>query len=67
VLPNNAAGHSKLCRLLAEHGVKRVGLEATGGYERTLVTALASPLARGEGSHGGGAHLCELKGPYPRQ
>jgi transposase len=42
VLANNAAGHRQLCTLLAEHGVTRVGLEATGGYERELVRALDS-------------------------
>lgn len=37
---NDAAGITQLCRWLAAHGVVRVGVEATAGYERELRLAL---------------------------
>jgi transposase len=37
---NDAQGHRKLVNWLAEHGVRRVGLEASGGYERGSAEAL---------------------------
>lgn len=37
---NDAAGIARLVDWLAIHGVRRVGVEATGGYERELRTAL---------------------------
>lgn len=39
---NTAAGHAELLLWLAQHNVGRVGLEATGGYERDLVQALTA-------------------------
>ena len=39
-LPNTAAGHRRLCKLLARQPWVQVVCEATGGYERDLVTAL---------------------------
>lgn len=39
---NDGAGFERLGQWLELHGVKRVGLEATGGYERQLVTWLGS-------------------------
>lgn len=38
--PNLASGFVELGRWLKRHGVGRVGLEATGGYERALVLCL---------------------------
>jgi transposase len=38
---NDGAGHAATIGLLRQHGVTRVGMEATGGYERALRTALA--------------------------
>lgn len=37
---NDAAGIAELSHWLKEHGVSRVGMEATGGYERKLRAAL---------------------------
>lgn len=37
---NDAAGHLRLAAWLAEHGVSRVGLEASGGYEVAVMDAL---------------------------
>ena len=37
---NNAAGHRALTDWLRRHRVKRVGIEASGGYEREVVTEL---------------------------
>lgn len=37
---NGPAGHRRLADWLAQHGVARVGLEASGGYERGVVAAL---------------------------
>lgn len=37
---NNAAGHQALAAWLRQHRVKRVGIEASGGYEREVVTEL---------------------------
>jgi len=37
---NTVAGHAELVVWLAQQGVGRVGLEATGGYERDVMTAL---------------------------
>jgi transposase len=39
-VPNDAAGHTQLRALLDQHRVARVGLEASGGYERLIVSAL---------------------------
>ena len=39
-LPNTPAGHQALVAWLTRLGVKRVGLEATGGYERGVLEAL---------------------------
>jgi len=39
-LPNTAAGHSRLCKLLARYPGAHVVCEATGGYEREVVDAL---------------------------
>ena len=39
-VPNDAAGHDQLRAILDQHRVERVGLEASGGYERLIVTAL---------------------------
>jgi transposase len=37
---NDPAGHAQLIELLDQHRVERVGLEASGGYERRVVSAL---------------------------
>lgn len=39
---NTAQGHAELLAWLSGHGVGRVGLEATGGYERGVVEALTA-------------------------
>ena len=39
---NTPAAHAALCRRLHELGVVRVVLEATGGYERAVLEALAA-------------------------
>ena len=39
-LPNTAAGHRRLCKLLAAQPGGHVVCEATGGYEREVVAAL---------------------------
>lgn len=39
---NTPPGHAELLAWLRAHGVGRVGLEATGGYERGVVEALAA-------------------------
>jgi transposase len=39
-LPNTAAGHRRLLKLLASHPSVQVICEATGGYERDVVAAL---------------------------
>lgn len=39
-LPNTAAGHRRLCKLLATQPGAQVICEATGGYERAVVAAL---------------------------
>jgi transposase len=39
-LPNTAAGHRRLLKLLATHAGAHVVCEATGGYERDVVAAL---------------------------
>lgn len=38
--PNTAEGHAALLAALARHGVARVGIEPSGGYERAIVRAL---------------------------
>lgn len=38
--PNTAQGHEALLAALARHGVARVGIEPSGGYERAIVRAL---------------------------
>jgi transposase len=40
--PNTAAGHDGLIARLGELGVRRVGLEASGGYERAVRERLAA-------------------------
>jgi transposase len=42
-LPNTAAGHRRLVKLLAPHRSIHVVCEATGGYERDVVAALHAP------------------------
>jgi transposase len=37
---NTAAGHAKLSAWLRQYGVRRIGIEASGGYERAVVTKL---------------------------
>jgi transposase len=37
---NTAHGHEKLIAWLRQHRVKRIGIEASGGYERAVVAAL---------------------------
>jgi transposase len=37
---NSKSGHDTLIAWLAEHGVTRIGLEASGGYERSAAEAL---------------------------
>lgn len=39
---NTAAGHEQLLEFLAEQAVERIVLEATGGYERSVVDALSA-------------------------
>ena len=39
-VPNDAGGHARLVKWLAEHKVTRVGMEASGGYERAPADAL---------------------------
>jgi len=39
-LPNIPDGHQQLCRMLKEHTITLVVLEATGGYERPIVAEL---------------------------
>ena len=39
---NTSTGHAALCQRLHELGVERVVLEATGGYERAVLMALAA-------------------------
>jgi transposase len=39
-LPNTAAGHRRLLKLLQAHPARQVICEATGGYERNVVEAL---------------------------
>lgn len=45
---NDAKGHATLCRWLRRHGVTRVLLEATGGYEQAVAVALSAhwPVVR---------------------
>jgi transposase len=39
--PNCAEGHVAIIALLRKHGICRVGMEATGGYERQLLVRLS--------------------------
>src|ERR1041385_2917825 len=39
---NNPDGHVRLSAWLRQHRVKRVGIEASGGYEQAVVTKLRS-------------------------
>jgi transposase len=39
-VPNDKTGWKKLARIFAKHKVGRIGIEATGGYERGVVRAL---------------------------
>ena len=41
-LPNTPEGHRKLCKILKNHTVALIVLEATGGYERPVVAELLS-------------------------
>lgn len=40
--PNHAEGHAQIIAFLRRHGICRVGMEATGGYERGLLAALGA-------------------------
>jgi len=40
--PNHAKGHAAIVGFLRRHGICRVGMEATGGYERGLLAALGA-------------------------
>lgn len=40
-VPNNLAGYGQLIDWLLERGVHRVGMEASGGYEQSVLEALA--------------------------
>lgn len=39
-LPNNPKGHSELCKILKQHPVTLIVMEATGGYEKPIVAEL---------------------------
>ena len=39
-LPNTPQGHRQLCRMLKEHAIALVVLEATGGYEKPIAAEL---------------------------
>src|SRR5215813_2409252 len=39
-IDNNPDGHVRLSALLRQHRVKRVGIEASGGYEQAVVAKL---------------------------
>lgn len=39
-VPNSPEGHAILLEWLRQHSVKRIGIEASGGYEQTVVTEL---------------------------
>lgn len=39
-LPNTPTGHRQLCRMLKEHTIALIVLEATGGYEKPIVAEL---------------------------
>jgi transposase len=39
---NDEAGHGQLSAWLRRHRIKRVGIEASGGYERTVIARLRS-------------------------
>src|SRR5688500_11649845 len=39
-IDNNPDGHAALSKWLRQHRVKRVGIEASGGYEQVVVAAL---------------------------
>ena len=41
-VPNTDEGHASLCATLKEQAVGNVLLEATGGYERAVMRALAA-------------------------
>lgn len=41
-LPNTPEGHRQLCKILKDHIIALVVLEATGGYERPIVAELLS-------------------------
>jgi transposase len=41
-LPNTPQGHRQLCRMLKEHSIALIVLEATGGYEKPLAAELLS-------------------------
>ena len=45
---NDAKGHASLCRWLRQHGVERILLESTGGYEQTVAVTLSAhwPVVR---------------------
>lgn len=39
-VPNDAKGHARLIAWLARHPIDRIGIEASGGYERSVVERL---------------------------
>ena len=41
-LPNTPEGHRQLCKILKDHTIALIVLEATGGYERPIVAELLS-------------------------
>lgn len=45
---NDAKGHASLCRWLRQHGVERILLESTGGYEQAVAVTLSAhwPVVR---------------------
>src|SRR4051794_31488612 len=53
---NTAEGHERLLSWLRRHGVKRVGIEASGGYEQTVVWRL-----RRGGLGGGGVQPAQVR------
>jgi transposase len=43
---NDTAGHEQLIEWLGERKIKRVGIEASGGYEKAVVAALRARQPR---------------------
>ena len=55
--PNHAKGHAAIVGFLRRHGICRVGMEATGGYERGAAGSawrgrLSDPRSRSPGKCG---------------